>query len=123
MARAALARMALSWVTMVAGVAGLTGRELAWRRTPKFDAARSGLAALRPVWAETLLGAGFFGLTMVMAALNGPLGRDLALLTAASALLASMRFLAAPVMALMSEARLAAAPAAVLEPEVLREAA
>jgi cellulose synthase/poly-beta-1,6-N-acetylglucosamine synthase-like glycosyltransferase len=124
MARAALARMALSWVTMVAGVAGLTGRKLAWRRTPKFGASRSGLAALRPVWAETLLGLGFFGLTMAMAALNGPLGRDLALLTAASALLASMRFLAAPVMALMSEARLTAPAAEVaLVPEVLREAA
>jgi cellulose synthase/poly-beta-1,6-N-acetylglucosamine synthase-like glycosyltransferase len=125
MARAAFARMALSWVTMVAGLAGLTGRELAWRRTPKFSAKRSGLAALRTVWAETLLGLGFFGLTMAMAALSGPLGRDLALLTAASAFLASMRFLAAPVMALMSEARLVAVGAdeAVLAPEALREAA
>lgn len=124
MARAALARMALSWVTMVAGVAGLTGRRLAWRRTPKFEAARSGVAALRSVWAETALGLGFFALTMGMAALGGALGRDLALLTGASALLAAMRFLAAPVMALMSEARLAVRPEAVAEPEImLREAA
>jgi hypothetical protein len=113
MARAALSRMALSWVTMVGGVAGLTGRKLAWRRTPKFAAARSGWGALRSVWAETALGLGFFGITLAMAALNGALGRDLALLTAASALLASMRFLAAPVMALMSEARLAASDAAI----------
>lgn len=125
MARAALARLSLSWVTMVAGVAGLTGRKLKWRRTPKFDAERSGLAALRPVWAETLLGLGFFGLMMATAALNGALGRDLALLTAASALLASMRFLAAPMMALMSESRLVAQPVEtdVTAPDSLREAA
>ncbi len=123
MLRAVMARMSLSWVTMVAGAAGLTGRELAWWRTPKFDAGQMGLVALRDVASELVLGLLFLGIGAAMLSLNEAVGRDLALLTAASTLLASMRFLSAPVMAMMSEARLAAVPVAVVETEALRSAA
>lgn len=121
--RAALARMSLSYVTMVAGLAGLTGRELKWRRTPKFEAmAKAGLGWLRPAAPELVLGLGFMALSFAMAALNGPMGRDLALLTAVSALLSSMRFLAAPIMAVMSERRLVTAEP-VVDTDVLVELA
>lgn len=123
MLRAAMARMSLSWVTMVAGVAGLTASELAWWRTPKFASAQAGLGAMRDVAAELVLGVAFLVLGVVVVLSHGVVGRDLALLTAASTLLAAVRFLSAPVMAVMSEARLATADVLDVEPEVLRSAA
>ena len=122
-ARAALARMSLSWVTMVAGVAGLSGRELAWHRTPKFAGQQARLGALLAVWQELALGLSFAALGAAMVVLNAAVGRDLALLTALSAMLGAARFLAAPVMALMGEARLAAEQPAALESKSFRSAA
>ncbi|RYY33942.1 MAG: glycosyltransferase, partial [Sphingomonadales bacterium] len=43
MLRGELARLSLTYIQMVGGIAGLSSRPLAWRRTPKFAAEAAGL--------------------------------------------------------------------------------
>ncbi|WP_174274488.1 glycosyltransferase [Sphingomonas bacterium] len=112
MARGELARLSLTYVQMVAGLAGLSSRPLAWRRTPKFAQAARGLAAFRATLPETFIGIGMLAMAIVPLALVGRIGGDIAAMLAIGAVASSGRFLAAPVMAWLSERRLAGETAA-----------
>ena len=107
MVRGEIARASLSWVVLVAGVAGLSGKPLAWRRTPKFGAGGTGeLARLRGA-IETALPetvAGIAALCLAGAVLFAlqRLGQDIALLAAGGLAMLGLRFLAAPYMAALA---------------------
>ncbi|SFR86966.1 glycosyltransferase family 2 protein [Sphingomonas jatrophae] len=105
MAYGELARLSLSYVQMVGGIAGVSRKPLAWRRTPKFKAEGSGLRALGSTIPETALG---FGHLLVAGALAGMDGGDLATVGVIASVASSARFFAAPAMALISERHLAA---------------
>jgi GT2 family glycosyltransferase len=112
MALGELARLSLTYVQMVGGLAGLSSRPLAWRRTPKFAAGASGLAAFRATLPETLLGVATLAVAIVFFGLTNHIGGDMAVATALGAVSASARFFAAPAMAYLSEKRLSAPSAA-----------
>lgn len=94
-----IARMSLTYVVLLAGVAGLSRRPLAWRRTPKFaleSAEPSPFASTKP---ETLLG----GISLILAigalSLSATLGAELAVLLAMGFATMAFRFFCAPYMA------------------------
>ncbi|MET0366015.1 MAG: glycosyltransferase [Sphingobium sp.] len=94
-----VARMALSYVVLVAGVAGLSKRPLAWRRTPKFaldSTEQSPFAATMP---ETLLGGLNLFLALAALSLSGSMGVEMALLLAMGFGTMAFRFFCAPYMA------------------------
>lgn len=123
MAGGELARMSLSYVQMVGGLAGLSARPLEWRRTPKFAGQASGLSAFRTTLPETLLGMAMLGLAAVPLVLIDRIGGDMATLMAIGGLSIAARFLAAPAMAWLSEKRLmAAAPEFILADQMLQAA-
>lgn len=107
MAGGEIARMSLTWVTMVAGLAGLSGKPLGWRRTPKFRAKGSGFLALQATLPETAIGVAHLALLAVPLSLADALGTHFTLLAVIGTLLSALRFLAAPLMAYLSERRLA----------------
>jgi len=107
MAQGELARLSLTYVQMVAGLAGLSRKPLAWRRTPKFAAEPSGWNALRSTLPEAGIAAALLLFALVPLALHDRVGGDMALLLAAALASLSGKFLAAPAMALLSERRLA----------------
>jgi len=112
---AEIARMSLSYIVLVAGIAGLSKKPLAWRRTPKFQAQGAGLAALGSTLPEVALGLVFVVLAAVVFAARDVLGGDFVILAAAASLGYALRFFAAPVMALMSERHLDRGVAAVVD--------
>jgi hypothetical protein len=75
-----IARMSLTWVVLVAGIAGLSKRPLAWRRTPKF-ALTEKASAWEAARTETILGAICLLLMLAVVADSSTLGRGVALLT------------------------------------------
>jgi len=107
MVRGELARISLTWVQMEAGFAAFTGKPLAWRRTPKFAAGHSGLAALGATLPETVIGLAHFVLLAIPLGMSEALGADLVVATLIGGSLSAGRFLAAPVMALLAERQLA----------------
>lgn len=107
MAGGEVARLSLTWVTMVAGLAGFSGRPLAWRRTPKFQACSSGALALQAALPETVIGLAHLALLAIPLGLADSLGAHFTLLAVVATLLSAFRFLSAPLMAYLSERRLA----------------
>ncbi|NIJ07486.1 hypothetical protein FHS31_001082 [Sphingomonas vulcanisoli] len=114
MARGELARLSLTYVQMVAGLAGLSSRPLAWRRTPKFAGQASGLAAFRVTLPETIIGLVLLLMALVPLALIDRIGGDMAAMLAIGASTYALAFLAAPAMAWLSERRLVEAQAPLL---------
>ena len=103
-----IAKMSLFYVMLVAGVAGLSSRPLAWRRTPKFRMRGRGLAALAATMPEALLGVLCLAAAAFLIVERSALGRDFVLLGLIGTLGYAARFFAAPVMALLAERHLEA---------------
>jgi hypothetical protein len=103
MLRGEIARMSLTYIQLVAGVAALSSRPLAWRRTPKFPATATGLRALVSTWPETAIGLGILALLLLPPGSIATLGGDLVAVVALSGVMLAARFLAAPVMAFLGE--------------------
>lgn len=97
-----IARMSLSYVILVAGVAGLSRKPLAWRRTPKFAVEGTSESPIETTLPETCIG--LFTLFIgVLALINrDALGPEFALLAFMAAAGLAIRFLSAPLMAAMS---------------------
>lgn len=107
MAQGELARLSLTYVQMVAGLAGLSRKPLAWRRTPKFAAEPSGWNALRTTAPEAGIALALLLFALAPLILHDRVGGDMALLLAAALASLAGKFAAAPVMAWLSERRLA----------------
>ncbi|CAN5385268.1 glycosyltransferase [soil metagenome] len=122
-----VARMSLTWVQMLGGIAGLSPRPLGWRRTPKFQGKAAGLKALKETLPETVIGLAHIALIIAALALRKGEHDDIGLLVAMAAAASGLRFLCAPVMAWLSERRLAALEASVEAapsyPVIVKEAA
>ena len=98
-----VARLSLSYVQMLGGIAGLSAKPLAWRRTPKFKAQSSGRQALIDTAPETAIALGHVALMAAAIALSDKIGWSLALMMVIGAAVSAFRFIAAPIMALLSE--------------------
>lgn len=99
MVRGEIARASLTYVVLLAGIAGLSSKPLAWRRTPKFGAnggLRSAIGAALP---ETLLGGACLAASAAALSAHAALGPGFAALAAGGLLLSGLCFLAAPYMA------------------------
>lgn len=103
MLRSEIARMSLTYVKMVAGIAGASSKPLFWRRTSKFKAKSLGLQAFYSTFPEASIAA----LLLVLAIYNlftpQLLGAHIAFLGFVFGVLAALPFLCAPLMAFMSE--------------------
>jgi len=102
MIRGEIARASLSWVVLVGGVAGLSNKPLAWRRTPKFAGLEEAPSPFASTMPETIAGTTFAVLALAMLALSSVLGTGLALLSFLGCTLLAVRFFCAPVMAAMA---------------------
>lgn len=102
MIRGEIARASLSWVVLVAGLAGLSRKPLAWRRTPKFAGLEEAPSPFASTMPETFAGATFAVLAMAMLALSELLGPGLAILSFLGCASLSLRFFCAPIMASMA---------------------
>jgi hypothetical protein len=101
MVRGEIARASLDYIVLLAGVAGLSKRPLAWRRTPKFAVRSADASPYVVARGETVAGIAYLMLaTLVLcgARLWGP---ELALLAGLGLGTMAMRFLCAPVMVAM----------------------
>ena len=94
-----VARMSLFYVVLVAGVAGLSSKPLAWRRTPKFAVEAAENSPFASTLPETLLGGVCLGMGLLALAGSSLLGGELALLAFIGAASMAVRFLSAPYMA------------------------
>jgi cellulose synthase/poly-beta-1,6-N-acetylglucosamine synthase-like glycosyltransferase len=104
-----IARASLTWVSMVAGIAGLSPRPLGWRRTPKFAIEGSLSRALYATIPELVIGMAHLALLVVLFVMGDQVGGHFSLVASAGILLSSLRFFAAPAMAFLCERDLAAA--------------
>lgn len=120
MLRGEIARASLDYVVLTAGVAGLSKRPLAWRRTPKFAVQAAGETPFAVARAETIAG-GVCSLLAILALLSAAyLGGEFALLTGLGFVTLALRFFCAPLMVAMGighAERMAATP--VPEPQPL----
>ena len=98
-----IAKQSLIFVTMVGALAGLSNRPLAWRRTPKFKAKRSGLQPYVSTLPEAGIGLGLLVLLSLPLCYRDEIGDHFALLGGLVTLFAALPFLCAPVMAYLSE--------------------
>ena len=98
MIRAEIARASLSYVVLVAGLAGLSNKPLAWRRTPKFAGLsdQSPFASTRP---ETIAGSICLALAFTCLVASGLIGTGMALLSFLALGSLALRFFCAPLMA------------------------
>ena len=102
MVRGEIARASLAYVVLVAGVAGLSKKPHAWRRTPKFGAEGSLGAALGSALPETIIALVALAAAGYFYAMRDSLGSELAILTIAGLLTTALSFLCAPYMALLA---------------------
>jgi hypothetical protein len=102
MVRGEVARASLTWVVLLAGVAGLSSKPLAWRRTPKFGTSGQMQSAITAALPETIAGVLALSLAGVVLAVMTRLGPDIAALSAAGLATLGLRFLAAPYMAALA---------------------
>lgn len=109
-----LARLSLTWTILLAGIAGITGRSLHWRRTPKFATGATGIA-LRSTRTELAIGLLLLAIGLTVASLAAAIGTHLAILSVLGAIAGALAFLAAPIMAIINERQLTR-PAADPEP-------
>lgn len=102
MIRGEVARASLTWVVLVAGVAGLSSKPLAWRRTPKFAVEGADASALRETMPEVICGT-VFGVLALLVLLSAELwGGEIAVLMASGLLAMAASFFCAPIMAAMA---------------------
>jgi len=102
MIRGEIARASLTYIVLVSGVAGLSKKPHAWRRTPKFGANGGVASALACTVPEILLAAVTLGIAAFMLANMAVLGTGFALLIGMIYGFLGLRFLAAPYMALLA---------------------
>ncbi|MGD9810574.1 MAG: glycosyltransferase [Sphingobium sp.] len=102
MVRGEIARASLFYTVLVAGVAGLSSKPLAWRRTPKFAVRATGESPFASAMPETILGAVSLFMGLLALAGAGILGGELALLAFLGAASLSLRFFCAPYMAMLA---------------------
>ena len=102
MIRGEVARYALTYTVLQAGIAGLSRKPLAWRRTPKFSLKSADASILATSYYETMLG--FVLLLFAMVALMGSarLGFEFAVLIAGSLGMLAFRFLCATYMSALA---------------------
>lgn len=122
MVRGEIARASLAYIVLVAGVAGLSKKPHAWRRTPKFGASGSARAALASALPETVLGLVALAGAAAFALSARAIGIELAALTAFGLVSLGLSFLAAPYMALLAWRENRRAAPAARPPEVQEDA-
>jgi hypothetical protein len=98
---AAAAHAALEHTIAMAGFAGLVTRNTQWRRTDKFRAAPTGLKALGTVMPELLLGTTLAGASIGLLAAGE--ARGLLVLLLVCGLLKGIKYLFAPILAVLAE--------------------
>jgi len=126
MIRGEIARASLTYVILLSGIAGLSGKPLAWRRTPKFGSGDTLGGALYSALPETLMGLLSLAGCALFLMLSPRMGLELAALTAGGLAILALSFLSAPYMALLAlRGQRAEEPVsdAGVEPEVLDRAA
>jgi len=102
MVRGEVARASLTYVVLLSGIAGLSGKPLAWRRTPKFGGADTLGGALWSAVPETVLGTlCLAGCGLVLAAMPR-IGWELTVLGASGLAIVALQFLCAPYMAVLA---------------------
>ncbi|WP_443971806.1 glycosyltransferase [Sphingobium sp. CR28] len=105
--RGEIARMSLSYVVLVAAIAGLSKKRLAWRRTPKFALSGNGASMLASIISttlpETAIGLSFLTAAVAVIVASSSVGLGLALLLALGFAGTGLRFLTAPYMAWLAE--------------------
>ncbi len=102
MVRGEIARAALGYVVLVAGIAGLSSKPHAWRRTPKFGAEGSVGAALASVLPETALAIIALAAAAGLFTTRAAFGPELGVLMAVGVAVMGLSFLCAPYMALLA---------------------
>jgi cellulose synthase/poly-beta-1,6-N-acetylglucosamine synthase-like glycosyltransferase len=132
MLRGEIARAALTYVVLTAGVAGLSSRPLAWRRTPKFALEGEGENPFEVAREETRAGIACLVLTAILLAGIPLWGTELAVLGGLGLIGLATTFFAAPLLVALARrhARDAVgdtaampAPVVVIPAEVVRVAA
>jgi cellulose synthase/poly-beta-1,6-N-acetylglucosamine synthase-like glycosyltransferase len=94
-----IARNALTYTVLQAGVAGLSSKPLAWRRTPKFALKAKQGSILADSLTETLIGVGLMMFAVLTAAAANRVGVNFAVLSAITIASIALRFLCAPYLA------------------------
>lgn len=102
MIRGEIARASLTYIVLVSGVAGLSKKPHAWRRTPKFGESGGMISALACTVPEIVLAAVMLSAAGLAIAFAQPLGIGFALLVAMIYGFLGLRFLCAPYMALLA---------------------
>ncbi|MEJ5977350.1 glycosyltransferase family 2 protein [Novosphingobium sp. PS1R-30] len=99
MIRGEIARASLDYVVLLAGVAGLSKRPIAWRRTPKFAVQSAQESPFVIARGETVAGVICLAIALLALLAAGQLGGGFALLLGLSFATMALRFFCAPVMA------------------------
>lgn len=102
MVRGEIARASLTYVVLVAGVAGLSKRPLAWRRTPKFATTGADASAFAETTPETIAGVACTVLAALVFFSMELWGTEMALLMSMGFITMAVSFFCAPVMAAMA---------------------
>lgn len=102
MIRGEIARLSLTYVVLLAGVAGLSSKPLAWRRTPKFALEQAEPSPFASTVPETLLGNLSVLLAVAALSLAGTLGIEMAIMMAIGFGTMAFRFFCAPYMAMLA---------------------
>jgi len=102
MIRGEVARASLTWVVLVAGIAGLSKRPLAWRRTPKFAGMTAEESPFASTMPETIAGSVMLLLALMCLSATGMIGGGVALLGFLGMFSLAVRFFCAPLMAAMA---------------------
>jgi cellulose synthase/poly-beta-1,6-N-acetylglucosamine synthase-like glycosyltransferase len=118
MIRGEIARNALMYTVLQAGIAGLSSKPLAWRRTPKFALNSTGGSILADSLTETLIGLGLLVFAGATIAAADRVGANFAAISAITIASLALRFLCAPYVAWLAlrHARAQAVPSASPEP-------
>ena len=99
MVRGEVARASLTYVVLLAGVAGLSAKPLAWRRTPKFAVEEADASAIAETLPEVVCGMVFACLSLLVLLSTGLWGGEVALLMAGGFAVMAAGFFCAPIMA------------------------
>jgi hypothetical protein len=97
-----IARMSLTYVVLLSGIAGLSSKPLGWRRTPKFAIESADPSPFSSTMPETVLGGISLALTVGALSLAGTLGIEMAVLLAIGLGTMAFSFLCAPYMAMLA---------------------
>lgn len=99
MIRGEIARNALTYTVLQAGLAGLSSKPLAWRRTPKFALNSTHGSIFADSLTETLIGLALLGFAAITIAAADRVGANFAALSALTIASLALRFLCAPYLA------------------------